>query len=124
MSEDTHMMSSLSSSEHELEPKDLIAVVGERELVIGYRLLGINDTFLVGKDTSIEAIKTMEMLFSSRRFAMIIASSFIRDSLPPLFKLKVESSLRPLVLFMPSLNGNMNEESLSSLAKRVLGINI
>jgi V/A-type H+-transporting ATPase subunit F len=117
------MMSSSSSSEHALEPKDLIAVVGERELVIGYRLLGINDTFLVGKDNN-EATKTMEMLFSSHRFAMIIASSFIRDSLPPLFKLKVESSLRPLVLFMPSLNGNMSEESLSSLAKRVLGINI
>ncbi len=116
------MMSS-SSSEHELEPKDLIAVIGERELVIGYRLLGINDTFLVGKDSN-ESTKTMDMLFSSHKFAMIIASSFIRDSLPPLFKLKVESSLRPLVLFMPSLNGNMNEESLSSLAKRVLGINI
>ncbi len=118
------MMSSSSSSEHELESKDLIAVIGERELVIGYRLLGINDTFLVGKDSSNEAIKTMDMLFSSHKFAMIIASSFIRDSLPPLFKLKVESSLRPLVLFMPSLSGNMNEESLSSLAKRVLGINI
>ncbi len=111
------------SSEHELESKDLIAVIGERELVIGYRLLGINDTFLVGKDNN-EAIKTMEMLFSSHKFAMIIASHFIRDSLPTLFKLKVEASLRPLVLFMPSLSGNMHEESLSSLAKRVLGINI
>ncbi len=111
------------STEHELESKDLIAVIGERELVIGYRLLGINDTFLVSKDNN-EAIKTMEMLFSSHKFAMIIASHFIRDSLPPLFKLKVEASLRPLVLFMPSLSGNMHEESLSSLAKRVLGINI
>ncbi len=111
------------SSEHELDSKDLIAVIGERELVIGYRLLGINDTFLVDKDNN-EAIKTMEMLFSSHKFAMIIASHFIRDSLPPLLKLKVEASLRPLVLFMPSLSGNMHEESLSSLAKRVLGINI
>src|SRR4028119_930274 len=103
------MMSSSSSTEHELESKDLIAVIGERELVIGYRLLGINDTFLVGKDNN-EAVKTMEMLFASHKFAMIIASHFIRDSLPPLFKLKVEASLRPLVLFMPSLNGSMNEE--------------
>ncbi len=54
-----YMMS--SSSEQEFESKDLIAVVGERELVIGYRLLGINDTFLVGKDGN-EAVKTMEML--------------------------------------------------------------
>jgi V/A-type H+-transporting ATPase subunit F len=111
------------SSEHELESKDLIAVIGERELVIGYRLLGINDTFLVSKDNN-DSSKTMEMLFSSHKFAMIIASQFIRDSLSPLFKLKVEASIRPLVLFMPSLDGNLYEESLSSLAKRVLGINI
>jgi len=110
-------------SEHELESKDLIAVVGERELVIGYRLLGINDTFLVGKDSD-DSLKTMEMLFSSHKFAMIIASHFVRDSLPPLFKLKIEASIRPLVLFMPSLNGSIHEESLSSLAKRVLGITI
>ena len=111
------------SLEHELESKDLIAVIGERELVIGYRLLGISDTFLASKDNN-DAFKTMEMLFNSQKFAMIIASHFIRDSLPQLFRLRVESSIRPLVLFMPSLTGNMHEESLSSLAKRVLGINI
>jgi V/A-type H+-transporting ATPase subunit F len=112
------------SLEHELESKDLIAVIGERELVIGYRLLGISDTFLASKDNNNDAFKTMEMLFNSQKFAMIIASHFIRDSLPQLFRLRVESSIRPLVLFMPSLTGNMHEESLSSLAKRVLGINI
>jgi V/A-type H+-transporting ATPase subunit F len=111
------------SLEREFEPKDLIAVIGERELVIGYRLLGISDTFLVSKDNN-DAFRTMEMLFNSQKFAMIIASHFIRDSLPQLFKLKVESSIRPLILFMPSLTGDMHEESLSSLAKRVLGINI
>jgi V/A-type H+-transporting ATPase subunit F len=39
----------------------LIAVIGERELVIGYRLLGIDDTFIVARGD--QAFKTMENLF-------------------------------------------------------------
>ncbi|NOJ30507.1 MAG: hypothetical protein DA328_10110 [Nitrososphaeraceae archaeon] len=96
-----------------------IAVIGERELVMGYRLLGIEDTFIV--ENNEEASNKMEDLFSSQ-FKMIIASQFIRDSLTPLLKAKIESSIEPLVIFMPSLKGSIQEESIASLAKRVLGI--
>ena len=98
-----------------------IAIVGERELVIGYRLLGIDDTFVVSDE---EANKTTQRLFSSGDSSLIIASESIRHTLPPAFRAKVEASIEPLVLFMPSLKGNIQEESLSSLAKRVLGISI
>jgi len=37
-----------------------IAVVGDRELVIGYRLLGIDDTFIASGD---EAAQVMQKLF-------------------------------------------------------------
>ena len=99
-----------------------IAVIGERELVIGYRLLGIDDTFIVARGD--QSFKTMENLFFSHKYTMIIASQFIRDYLPTLLRKKVEASIEPLVLFMPSLKGNIQEESISSLARRVLGINI
>ena len=55
---------------------------------------------------------------------MIIASQFVRDSLPLVFKSKVEGSINPLVIFMPSLRGDIHEESISSLVRRVLGINV
>jgi V/A-type H+-transporting ATPase subunit F len=55
---------------------------------------------------------------------MIIASQFIREYLPSLFRKKIEASIEPLVLFMPLLEGDIQEESISSLARRVLGINI
>jgi V/A-type H+-transporting ATPase subunit F len=99
-----------------------IAVIGERELIIGYRLLGINETFLVSKGE--DSYKTMEKVFSSNKFAMIIASDFVRDSLPQVFKSRVEGSINPLVIFMPSLRGDIHEESIASLARRVLGINV
>ncbi len=110
------------STKQKPELKGTIAVVGERELVIGYRLLGIDDTFIVNSKD--EASKVMEELYSSHKYTMIIASQFVQSSLSQIFKLKIESSIEPLVLFMPSLQGNIQEESISTLAKRVLGISI
>ncbi|MDE1726022.1 MAG: hypothetical protein KGH89_01995 [Thaumarchaeota archaeon] len=98
-----------------------IAVAGERELVIGYRLLGIEDTFVVsGEDAS----KTIQDLYSSGKFSLIIASDSVRSTLPAIFRKKIEASIEPLVLFMPALEGNIQEESIAALAKRVLGISI
>jgi len=111
------------STKQKSESDGLIAVVGDRELVIGYRLLGINETFQINGEGD-ESFKTMERVFSSHKYAMIIASQFVLDSLPKLFRSKVEASLHPLVLFMPSLKGDIREESISSLARRVLGISI
>ena len=97
------------------------AVVGERELVIGYSLLGIEDTFLVsGEDAS----KTVQDLYFSGKFSLIIASDAVRNALPAVFRKKIEATIEPLVLFMPAMEGNIQEESIAALAKRVLGISI
>ena len=43
----------MSSKQQHTESKSRIAVLGDRELVIGYRLLGVDDTFIVnGGDES------------------------------------------------------------------------
>jgi V/A-type H+/Na+-transporting ATPase subunit F len=97
-----------------------IAVIGEREIVMGYRLLGVEDTFVV--NTKNEAAKKMDELFSSHKYNLVIASQFVQDSLSQATKSRIESSIDPLVLFMPSLKGTIQEESIAALAKRVLGI--
>ena len=80
----------MPSKEQLTESKGRIAVIGERELVIGYRLLGVDDTFIVnGGD---ESFKTMENLFFSHKYSMIIASQFIVYYLPSIFRKKVEES--------------------------------
>ena len=98
-----------------------IAVVGERELAIGYNLLGIEDTFITSGD---DASKTIQELFSSGNYSLIIISDAVRSSLPAIFRKKIEASIEPLVIFMPALEGNIQEESISVLTKRVLGISI
>ena len=108
-------------SKQKSETSGRIVIVGERELVIGYQLLGIEDTFIV---TGEDANKKIQELFSSGEFSLIIASESVRNALPLTFRARIEASIEPLVLFMPSLQGAIKEESISALAKRVLGINI
>lgn len=108
-------------SKQKSETSGRIAIVGERELVIGYQLLGIEDTFIV---TGEDANKKIQEVFSSGEFSLIIASESVRTGLPLALRTRLEASIEPLVLFMPSLQGDIKEESISALAKRVLGINI
>jgi len=99
-----------------------IAVIGEREIVMGYRLLGVEDTFVVNDKN--EAVKKMDELFASHKYNLVIASHFVQESLPQVTRTRIESSIDPLVLFMPALQGAIHEESIAALAKRVLGISL
>jgi V/A-type H+-transporting ATPase subunit F len=98
-----------------------IAVVGERELVLGYRLLGVQDAFLAGRE---DAQKIVTDLFNSNEYALIIIGNQARTGLSSSMKEKLESSITPLVVFMPSLDSQSSEESLSLLARRVLGVDL
>jgi len=100
-----------------------LAIVGDRELAIGYRLIGIDDTFIVDDE---EASKKIQELYSSGEFGLIIASDSVRSKIPSKFLSEIEGSIEPLVLFLPSLKETTEEdkESIAALAKRVLGVNI
>ena len=101
-----------------------LAVVGDRELVIGYRLIGIDDTFIVSNED--DASKKIQELYSSGEFGLIIASNSMRAKLSSKFVAEIEESIEPLVLFMPSQKETAaeEEETIAALAKRVLGISI
>ena len=101
-----------------------LAVVGDRELVIGYRLIGIDDTFIVSPEE--DASKKIQELYSSGEFGLIIASNSMRTKLSSKFLAEIEESIEPLVLFMPSQQevSDEDQESIAALAKRVLGISI
>ena len=98
-----------------------IAVVGEKELVLGYRLLGVEDAFPASRA---ESQKTVMDLFNSGKYSLIIVGNEARKGLSTAVLEKIESSIVPLVVFMPSTDAEVVEESLSKLAKRVLGVDI
>ena len=101
------------------EPRTL--VLGERELAIGFRLVGLKDVVEVGPET---AAQEFHKAFVSGEFNLIIASQSIKSRLSESLRFAADSSLKPLVVFVPTPGGEYEVESLNALAKRVLGVSL
>ncbi len=99
-----------------------IAVIGEREIALGFKLSGIKDVFISeGK----EASSTLLRLMASKEYDLVIASYSIRLSLSPNALRATETAMKPLVIFIPSEKElSEQSESVEALAKRVLGVDI
>lgn len=98
-----------------------IAVVGEKELVLGYQLLGVQDAFMATKGETQSLILD---LFNSGEYSLIIVGDEARKELSTSTRERLRSSIIPLVVFMPSITTDISEESISSLAKRILGVDL
>ena len=96
-------------------------VLGERELAIGFRLIGLTDVVEVTPDT---AVKEFQQAMGDERFNLVIASQSIRPRLSENQRAQADASLRPLVVFVPTPTGEFDVESIGALAKRVLGVTL
>jgi V/A-type H+-transporting ATPase subunit F len=97
-----------------------IAFIGERELSIGFKLVGIEDVFVSDSKTFPELLKE---LYYSGKYGLILASNTFAGSLDRKFFGMLSVSVSPLVVFVP-VNPTGEEEGISDLARRVLGIKI
>ena len=97
-------------------------VLGERELAIGFRLIGMKDVVEVTPET---AVAEFQKAISDDRFSLLVASQSIRPRLNEHQRAVADASLRPLVVFVPTPSGEDDKtESISGLAKRVLGVTL
>ena len=96
-------------------------VLGERELAIGFRLIGFQDVVEVTPST---AQSEFQKAMAANRYSLIVASESVRHALTEPQKLVAEGSLNPLVVFVPTPSGEYEVESISTLAKRVLGVSL
>lgn len=96
-------------------------VLGERELAIGFRLIGLKDVVEV---TDATAASEFQKAMTNGAFSLIIASQSIRPRLTENQRAAADASLRPLVVFVPTPTGEYEVESISALAKRVLGVSL
>lgn len=98
-----------------------IAVIGERELALGFKLIGIKDTFIkTGKD----AVKTLVDLMNEKAYTLIFVSESVKEHMEGNVLRFTETSLIPLVVFIPLPGVEEEKESVEKLAKRVLGVDI
>jgi V/A-type H+/Na+-transporting ATPase subunit F len=96
-------------------------VLGERELAIGFRLIGLSDVIDVTPET---AQREFQRVASDPSTSLIIASQSVRGALNENQRALAENSLKPLVVFVPAPTGEYEVESISALAKRVLGVSL
>jgi V/A-type H+/Na+-transporting ATPase subunit F len=96
-------------------------VLGERELAIGFRLIGMKDVIEVTPET---AGREFQKVMASGKFSLVVASQSVRKSLTDAQRSSAEASLTPLVVFVPPPSGEYEVESVGALAKRVLGVTL
>ncbi len=95
-------------------------VVGERELAIGFRLIGLQDVVEVTPENSVAEFQRA----MSAGFTLVIATQSIRARLSEAQRAAADASLTPLVVFVPTPTGEFEVESIEALAKRVLGVTL
>ncbi len=96
-------------------------VLGERELAIGFRLIGVPDVIEVAPES---AAREFQRVMNAGEFALVIASQSIRGRLPETVRHQADNSLKPLVVFVPTPGGEYEVESIEALAKRILGVSL
>jgi len=102
------------------EPRRTV-VLGERELAIGFRLIGLKDVVEV---TPASAVAEFQRVMGDGKYNLVIASQSIRAHLSEAQRAHADSSLTPLVVFVPTPTGEYEVESINTLAKRVLGVTL
>jgi V/A-type H+-transporting ATPase subunit F len=95
-------------------------VIGERELAIGFRLIGLKDVIEVTPENSVAEFQRA----MTGGYALIIATQSIRARLSETQRATADGSLDPLVVFVPTPTGEYEVESVEALAKRVLGVTL
>jgi V/A-type H+/Na+-transporting ATPase subunit F len=96
-------------------------VLGERELAIGFRLIGLSDVVEVTPKT---AQAEFQRVMADPATSLLIASQSVRSTLSEAQRFHAENSLHPLVVFVPAPTGEYEVESISALAKRILGVSL
>jgi vacuolar-type H+-ATPase subunit F/Vma7 len=96
-------------------------VLGERELAIGFRLIGLKDVLEVTPETS---VSEFQRVMNDGSYNLVIASQSIRARLSDAQRAHADGSLTPLVVFVPTPSGEYEVESINTLAKRVLGVTL
>ncbi len=96
-------------------------VLGERELAIGFRLIGLKDVIEVTPENS---VAEFQRVMGDGGYNLVIASQSIRPRLSEAQRAHADASLAPLVVFVPTPTGEFEVESINALAKRVLGVTL
>jgi V/A-type H+-transporting ATPase subunit F len=92
-----------------------IAVVGNRDFVLGFKLAGIRNTFI---EDDVEA--RIESLITDKELSIIVLYDNDYKKLSPSLKKRVHESIKPIVISV----GKSEEDDLREKIRRIIGIDL
>ena len=104
------------------EHKEKIAVIADSATCTGFRLAGVENTFvLAGK----EAEDCLSALLSDTAYGIVIVTERLLENCDWRLKKRVEATAKPIVVPIPDSGGPIEQsESLAMLIKRALGVDL
>ena len=92
-----------------------IAVVGNRDFILGFKLAGIRNTFI--EDNVEDKVNT---LLLEKEFSILILHDNDYKKISLSLKKKIHDSMKPVVISV----GKLEEDDLRDKIKRVIGIDL
>ncbi len=100
---------------------DKVAVVAERELALGFKLIGIKDVFIAEPQ---DEPRIVSELMEAKSHSLVMVSESAKKYMSADALRFVERSMYPLIVFIPLPGVEESRESVEALAKRILGVDI
>lgn len=102
---------------------DGLAVVGDSALCTGFRLAGVERSFVAASDA--EGEKEIARLMGEPGVGILIVQERLLENCDWRLKRRIESAAKPVVVTVPGLEGPAEQsESLAALVKRALGFDL
>ncbi|MDD5502104.1 MAG: V-type ATP synthase subunit F [Candidatus Thermoplasmatota archaeon] len=92
-----------------------IAVIGDSEFVLGFKLAGIKDTFAGG-----DVHGAIRKLASEKRFSIIVVRDEDYRKLPQAFREALSESVEPVIIPV----GRREQEDIREKIKRAIGVDL
>ncbi|MBI2445880.1 hypothetical protein HYV43_05830 [Candidatus Micrarchaeota archaeon] len=102
--------------------KDAIAVVGDSETLLGFRLAGVQKTF----ETRGDADATLAEALAADHVGILIVSQDVMEAASAKMRKNAEESTKPVVVVIPGKKTKTAQGSanLAALVKRAIGVDI
>lgn len=102
--------------------KEKIAVIADQATCTGFRLAGVENTFSLSGQA---AEGRLSELLSDTSYGIVIVTEALLENCDWRLKKRVEATAKPIVVAVPGSGGPIEqEESLSMLIKRALGVDL
>uniref|UniRef100_A0A7C3YQT5 A-type ATP synthase subunit F n=1 Tax=Geoglobus ahangari TaxID=113653 RepID=A0A7C3YQT5_9EURY len=96
-----------------------LAVIGDPEFNIGFRLAGVRDVFDVTNDEGL--IKTVESVLNNKEIGIAVIDYRLLKKLPPLLRRAIDESVEPTFVFVGEEGG---VKEIKEKIRKAIGVDL